>query len=190
MKKIYFKEIPEKIRDNCGVFMYEGREYLLISFFFDYIEEDGTIDPNGDSWKIIFPIHRLKDGKIIAITSNHGYEFSDGSQYIPEEFIVFDEFGELLNYSFMDFLKIERDSVMIAGYPPATKIKPALSPENLQVLGLLSHYSDIVLVPMLVIDALGEKRPNYRNVVGQNSTKETSRLQQDKKIVDISNWAY
>ena len=54
-----------------------------------------------DGKEIVFPVHTLKDGRKIAITSKHSFKFSDGTEFpgVPEDFPI----------DFVDALTVERE---------------------------------------------------------------------------------
>ena len=139
-----------------------------------------------DGKEIVFPVHTLKDGRKIAITSKHSFRFSDGTEFpgVPEDFPM----------DFVDALTVEREFREIPEALPnkASESIQILSPNNLYILRQLANQVDIVLVSYMIISAMKEMgtRKAFKNVLAMNSTPETAREIPEKKIVDIENWAW
>jgi len=136
--------------------------------------------------KTIFPIHTLKDGRKVILTSNHGFKFSDGTEFkgVPDGFPL----------DFLNALTVRREFREVSAALPnrATESKQSLTQEALETLSRLSGEADIVLVPFMVISAMKEMgvRNLYPKVLAFNATPETTRSNPDEKIVDIDNWAW
>jgi len=139
-----------------------------------------------DGKEIVFPVHTLKDGRKIAITSKHSFKFSDGTEFpgVPEDFPT----------DFVDALTVQREFREVKEALPnkATESVQRLSIEGQLLLERLSKKVDIVLVSYMVISALKEMGLRYElpKVLAMNSTPETAREMPEKKIVDIDNWAW
>ena len=139
-----------------------------------------------DGKEIVFPVHTLKDGRKIAITSKHGFKFSDGTEFpgVPEGFPT----------DFVDALMVQREFQEVPEALPhkATESIQKLSEDSLYLLIVLSLKVDIVLVSYMIITALKEMgcRKAFPRVLAMNSTPETAREVPEKKIVDIYNWAW
>lgn len=138
-----------------------------------------------DGKEIVFPVHTLKDGRKIAITSKHSFKFSDGTEFrLPEDFPL----------DFVDALTVQREFRNIPEALPnkASESIQRLSDNSLEILRDLSENVDIVLVSFMIISALKEMgiRNSFPNVLAMNSTPETAREIPEKKIVDIDNWAW
>ena len=139
-----------------------------------------------DGKEIVFPVHTLKDGRKIAITSKHSFKFSDGTEFpgVPEDFPM----------DFLDALTVEREFREIPEALPNKATESVQIPtfDNLYILWQLSPQADIVLVSYIIISALKEMkcRRTFWNVLAMNSTPETAREVPEKKIVDIYNWAW
>lgn len=140
--------------------------------------------------KYEFPLHKLADGRIVAITSAHGFKFSDGTEYVPDK---------NLDKSFLDAINIERKTVRaVVAYPNiATRTIISLWSESEAILAVLSECDDIdiILVPFMVVDALRQKggdsyRSKYPKVLAYNATPETQRAPTTEKVVDVNNWAW
>ena len=139
---------------------------------------------NGNS-EIEFPVHILKDGRKIAITSKHSFKFSDGTEFrLPEDFPL----------DFVDALTVQREFRNIPEALPnkASESVQKLSDSSLKILRELKLKVDIVLVSFMIISALKEMgiRDNFSAVLAMNSTPETAREVPEKKVVDIDNWAW
>jgi len=138
-----------------------------------------------DGKEIVFPVHTLKDGRKIAITSKHSFKFSDGTEFrLPEDFPL----------DFVDALTVQREFWEVSEALPnkATESFQWLTKESLRILEVLSENVDIVLVSYMIISALKVmvKRDEFPNVLAMNSTPETAREVPEKKVVDIDNWAW
>jgi hypothetical protein len=134
----------------------------------------------------IFPIHTLKDGRKVILTSNHGFKFSDGTEFpgLPKDFPM----------DFLDALAVKREFREVSAALPnkATESRQSLPKEALEILSKLSMEADIILVSFMVISALKEMgiRNLYPKVLAFNATPETTRSSPQEKIVDITNWAW
>jgi hypothetical protein len=128
-----------------------------------------------------FPIHVLKNGERVIITSSHGYKFSDGS--IAENGAS-KEVAEKIKVK-RSFTKI-RERVF--------ESEQELTSESLKILKKLNEKADWVLAPFFVVSALHSmglrEDPKFNNVVAYNATAETKRSRPDQKVVDIDNWAW
>ena len=138
-----------------------------------------------DGKEIVFPVHTLKDGRKIAITSKHSFKFSDGTEFrLPEDFPM----------DFLDALTVQREFWEVPEALPnkATESVQWLTEESLKILRKLKLKVDIVLVSYMIISALKEMgiRDDFSAVLAMNSTPETAREVPEKKIVDIENWAW
>lgn len=134
----------------------------------------------------IFPHHILKDGRKIILTSNHGFKFSDGTEFpgLPKDFPM----------DFLDALAVKREFREVSAALPnkATESRQSLPKEALEILSKLSMEADIILVSFMVISALKEMgiRNLYPKVLAFNATPETTRSSPQEKVVDITNWAW
>lgn len=133
----------------------------------------------------IFPIHTLKDGRKVVLTSKHGYRFSDGTEFkVPDGFPL----------DFLNALTVRREFKEVSAALPnkATESRQSLPKEALETLSRLSGEADIVLVPFMVISAMKEMgiRNLYPKVLAFNATPETTRSSPQEKVVDIDNWAW
>jgi hypothetical protein len=128
-----------------------------------------------------FPIHVLKNGERVIITSSHGYKFSDGS--IAENGAS-KEAAEAIEVK-RTFSQV-RERVF--------ESKQELTSESLKILKKLNEKADWVLVPFFVVSALHSmglrEDPRFSNVVAYNATAETKRSRPSEKIVDINKWAW
>jgi hypothetical protein len=128
-----------------------------------------------------FPIHVLKNGERVIITSSHGYKFSDGS--IAENGAS-KEAAEKIKVK-RSFTKI-RERVF--------ESEQELTSESLKILEKLNNKGNWVLAPFFVVSALHSmglrEDPRFNNVVAYNATAETKRSRPDQKVVDIDNWAW
>jgi hypothetical protein len=136
--------------------------------------------------KTIFPIHTLKDGRKVILTSNHGFKFSDGTEFpgLSKDFPM----------DFLDALAVKREFREVSAALPnkATESRQSLPKEALEILSKLSMEADIILVSFMVISALKEMgiRNLYPKVLAFNATPETTRSSPQEKVVDITNWAW
>jgi hypothetical protein len=128
-----------------------------------------------------FPIHVLKNGERVIITSSHGYKFSDGS--IAENGAS-KEAAE----------KIEVKRTFSQVRERVFESKQSLTPESLKILAELNKRGNWVLVSFFVRSALHSMGlrddPRFSNVVAFNSTEKTKRSRPSEKIVDINKWAW
>jgi hypothetical protein len=128
-----------------------------------------------------FPIHVLKNGERVIITSSHGYKFSDGS--IAENGAS-KEAAEAIEVK-RTFSQV-RERVF--------ESKQSLTPESLKILEKLNNKGNWVLVPFFVVSALHSmglrEDPRFTNIVAYNATAETKRSRPQEKVVDIDNWAW
>ena len=144
-----------------------------------------TVKVSNGNTEIEFPVHTLKDGRKIAITSKHSFKFSDGTEFrLPEDFPL----------DFVDALTVQREFKPVISALPnkATESVQRLSIESQLLLERLSKKVDIVLVSYMIISVLKEIwiRTSFPKVLAMNSTPETAREIPEKKIVDIDNWAW
>lgn len=130
-----------------------------------------------------FPVHILSDGKVIVITSNHGYKFSDGTEYVPvkvmgEEFIV-------PNIPISE--KFERIELPCGAM--ASRKTLFLDDDSLNILDALENDAsvDLILASFQLVEA--GRSYGFKKLVGYNSTPETRRNRPNEKIVDVQNWA-
>jgi hypothetical protein len=128
-----------------------------------------------------FPVHILKNGEVVVITSSHGYKFSDGS--IAENGAS-KEAAE----------KIEVKRTFSQVRERVFESKQYLTPESLLILEKLNNKGNWVLVPFFVVSALHSmglrEDPRFTNIVAYNATAETKRSRPSEKIVDINKWAW
>lgn len=141
----------------------------------------------------MFPVHTLKNGLVVVVTSGHGYMFSDGTTFKIEPGIV-------TNYlSALSVDRVFEDIALPNSRVRATRSSQRLSEEALEHLSILQESKDvdIILVPMMLVSALHEmeadgllSRARFHKVLGYNSTEETKRCPIQVKVVDVDNWAY
>jgi hypothetical protein len=128
-----------------------------------------------------FSFHVLKNEERVAITSPHGFKFTDGTEAI-----------EGASREATDMITVERQMVEVR--PRLTASKLSLGEEALATLADLNQQAEWVIVPFMVLSALREMGlrddPRFSNVVAYNATAETRRLAPQDKVVDIDNFAW
>ena len=128
-------------------------------------------------------IHKLKSGATVAITSKHGFKFSDGTECL-----------EGSSGDIVDAMAAKRTTEPVKKIKgmDVVRTKFEATPMCLKILGEFCKEADIVIVPFLLLNALKEAgiREEYPNAVAFNSTKETIRESPQNKVIDIDNWAY
>jgi hypothetical protein len=131
----------------------------------------------------------LADGRLIVITSKHGFRFSDGSEFSGIET------GFPLD--FLEILKVQREFSEIDSALPnrATVSIQKISKQAIDALQELSENTEVsvVLVPFMIISAIKDMgiRDTMPKVLAYNATSETSRVSDpSEKIVDINNWSW
>lgn len=146
-----------------------------------------TVEVNG----IKFPVHTLKDGRTVAITSKHGYKFSDGTECLE----IKDGNG-IDSFKYAEVLEIKM-SRKVKRYKPfkIAESRPIPTMMAIKMLDALQQCKEIdgVIVSHLMITALHNMgiRQRYSKIMGYNSTTETSRAGDiQDKVVDINNWAW
>jgi hypothetical protein len=138
-----------------------------------------------------FPLHTLKDGRTILITSKHGYRFSDGTDCLS----IKDGEG-ILSYEYVGTLEVKMMRKVKKLKPfKATKSMPIPTTEAYKMLDAIHRCKEVdaVLVSYVMVSALENSghRERYHKALGFNSTKETSRMSNPQdKIVDVDNWAW
>jgi len=142
---------------------------------------------------IAFPVHTLADGRKVAITSKHGYHFSDKTS-CQEEMDIAAKTNSI-SFDYLNAIVVEREfaPAVLALPNKATSSKSKLTSESLPVLEALSEVVDIILVSFMVVDAMDKMgiRNQYPKVLAFNSTRETARVNSvAEKIVDLDNWAW
>lgn len=140
-------------------------------------------DEFGEVFADYFPVHTLADGKVIVITSNHGYKFSDGTEYVPvkvmgKEFIV-------PNIPISE----EFERIELPCGAMASRKSLFLDDDSLNILDALENDAsvDLILGSFQLVEA--GRNCGFKKLVGYNSTPETRRNRPNEKIVDVQNWA-
>lgn len=138
-----------------------------------------------------FPVHTLANGLSVAVTSPHGYKFSDGTELVLPESI---------DDKYVTALTVEDiDENVFLGKVPAVHTRKRLPESAINHLRSLMGEPtiDIILVPFVVIAALYDMeregmltRGDWSKVVAYNATPETRRSRPDEKIVDTRRWSY
>jgi len=140
----------------------------------------------------VFPVHTLANGTTVAITSNHDYNFSDGTNFLISEFDGAKTFNEALTVE-------DIDKEILIGTIPAVHTTKRLPEAAVNILRSFCKSDSIylVLVPYQVVAALYDmeregmtRRDYWRKVVAYNATPETRRSRPDEKIVDTRRWSY
>jgi len=138
----------------------------------------------GEVFTEYFPVHTLKDGTRIAITSRHGFKFSDGTEYVPALF------AGAVEMPWTD-IRVESSSTW-GELPCGAKVSRRelyLPFDSQSILESLEDSDiDIILVSFQLLEAARGR--NFKKVVAFNSTAETARLRPSEKIVDLNNWAW
>lgn len=131
----------------------------------------------------------LKNGTEIIPTSFHGCRFSDGTEFAPTP-----EQIEEIKREF-SCLKVDRKFSVVREHN-GMKISHSTQIPTPECLAKLrqtqaENPDALVLVSFMILSALHESGliSEFPNVVGGNSTPETSRETPDKKVWDINNWA-
>jgi len=140
-----------------------------------------------------FPVHKLKNGETVAITSKHGYTFSDGTSC--QDKMNDAAANNSISFDYLNKIVVERkfSPVPLALPRRATMSVSELTRDSLLHLEELSKKVDIVLVSFMAIDALKQMgvRHHYPKVLAYNSTRETARVNSvTEKIVDLDNWGW
>lgn len=140
-----------------------------------------------------FPVHELANGETVAITSKHGYTFSDGTS-CQEEMNAAAR-NNSISFDYLDKIVVESRKFTPALALPrkATMSVSSLSRDSLLHLEELSKRVDVVLVSFMAIDALKQMgiRHHYPKVLAFNSTPETARVNSvTEKVVDLNNWGW
>ena len=140
-----------------------------------------------------FPVHKLFNGETVAITSKHGYTFSDGSSCQEEMNAA--AANNSISFDYLDKIVVKRKFTPAPLALPikATMSVSELSENSLWYLKELSRRVDVVLVSFMAIDALKQMgiRNQYPKVLAYNSTPETARVNSvTEKIVDLDNWGW
>lgn len=140
-------------------------------------------DEFGEVFADFFPVHTLADGKVIVITSNHGYKFSDGTEYVPvkvmgEEFIV-------PNIPISE----EFERIELPCGAMASRKSLFLDNDALNILDALENDAsvDLILASFQLVEA--GRNYGFKKLVAFNATPETRRNRPNEKVVDVQNWA-
>ncbi len=138
-----------------------------------------------------FPVHTLKDGRTLAITSKHGYKFSDGTDCMD----IKDGDG-IESFDYVGTLEVKMPKRTKRFKPfKVSESRPIPTMKAIKMLDALQKCSEIdgVIVSYLMVTALHNMgvRERYGKVMGYNSTPETARsLSPHDKVVDIDNWVW
>jgi hypothetical protein len=143
---------------------------------------------------IEFPVHELLDGRVIVLTSKHGFLMSDGSNSVETMKVAIET--EQFSLDYLNVLTLDRSFVEIRTEPfRLTDGTPKLSPKSIPMMDALQ--SDVriglVLVPYMFVGAMKEAgiRGSYDKIAAYNSTPETARCSNPQdKVVDITNFAW
>ncbi len=140
-----------------------------------------------------FPVHKLANGETVAITSKHGYTFSDGTscQKEMDAAVV----SNSISFDYLNKIVVKRSFLPAPLALPrkATTSINELTRDSLLYLEELSKHVDVILVSFMVVDALKQMgiREHYPKVLAFNSTPETARVNSvSEKIVDLDNWGW
>ena len=126
----------------------------------------------------------LKNGAKIASISGHSFTFSDGSilEAQPQELVQ--QFN--MERKTKEVKKVKGMAIYSQNME--------LSQYQLNALDYIAGQVDLVIIPVMVLDALrfiGDRAANqHPKLVAFNATKETQRSAPADKIVDIDNWSY
>lgn len=140
-----------------------------------------------------FPVHKLANGETVAITSKHGYTFSDDTSCQEEMNAA--AANNSISFDYLDKITVKRKftPAPLALPRKATMSTSELTENSLLHLEELSKCVDVVLVSFMAIDALKQMgiRDQYPKVLAFNSTPETSRVNSvTEKVVDLNNWGW
>lgn len=127
-----------------------------------------------------FKIHTLKDGRKVINLLLGPIVFSDGTRALAQDKDLLDQFKTR---------KVETNLV-IKGLK-IIKVETRLNDDQLTALKMLQNFTDIVLTPRTILDALanlgGNVRVNdYYKCLGQRDIS----VQSNERIVDVNSWIY
>jgi hypothetical protein len=124
----------------------------------------------------------LTNGATISSISSHSFKFSDGSELAGQPAELVSQFD------------IERKVTKVGEVVEMPLYRQGFKLTNYQLtyLKILSQEVDLLIVPVMLLDALRfmDERDNFPNLVAFNATNETQRSAPADKIVDIENWSY